>query len=158
MPFPSSKYIDLANPRDGLLLSFWASSFYFSDLSSLPKQGHDLSLTLCVLRLSRCLSLIISLTYLHIYFSNKVGAPWKQCLGVRTKKSTWFVCDGCHSWVKGKTTSINKIQDDLRCSFYYIHIAVSLGEIILHLYKKAIKYIICLERFLSKWFRFFKMF
>lgn len=51
-----------------------------------------------------------------------------------------------------------QIQADLRCSFYYTHIPISLGEMILHLYKKAIKCVIYLESVLSKWFRFLKIF
>lgn len=51
-----------------------------------------------------------------------------------------------------------QMQADLRCSFYYTHIAVSLGEIILYLYKKAIKCVIYLKSVLSKWFWFLKIF
>lgn len=51
-----------------------------------------------------------------------------------------------------------QIQADLRFSFYYTHIAISQGKIILHLYKKAIKRVIYLERFLSKRLRFLKIF
>lgn len=51
-----------------------------------------------------------------------------------------------------------QIRADLRCSFYYPHFAISLGEIRLPLYKKAIKCVIYLERILSKRLRFLKIF
>ena len=51
-----------------------------------------------------------------------------------------------------------QIQADWRFSFYCTHIAISQGEIILHLYKKAIECVIYLKRFLSKRLRFFKIF
>lgn len=137
-----------------------ASYFYLSHSPFLSQHNSNLSQTVYLLSLSQYLSLIISLIYSHTYFPPKIVSSklledraWESEQQQQKNQSNQLMMVSLLG--QRENHKYKQIQADWRFSFYCTHIAISQGEIILRLYKKAIKCVIYLKRFLSKRLRFF---